>query len=508
MARFKDYNYDQIKMLPIDFNRQILPGTFEHSLTYLIEHELDLSIFNSRYQNDDNGCPAYDPAILLKIVLLAYSRGITHSRKIERLCRENILFIALSADSQPHFTTIADFISSSSEQIATLFLQVLMVCDAEGLIGREMFAIDGCKLPSNASKEWSGSHEELKKKAKKLDKAVRYILDKHKASDKHTLDKALIERQQQHCEKLGKTSRKIKQFLEANEPRQGVSGKEVQSNVTDNDSAKMNTSHGVIQGYTAVASADRKHQVIVHAQAYGQGQEHDLLKPSIEHSHANLKHTTKQKQAIKITADSGYCNKASLGYLEEENIDGYIADTGFRSRDPRFKQAIKHKPITRLKPKERFTVEEFKADIKKKSCICPAGKIMRLQCADAVIGHTRFMKFQGHKEDCDNCHLRKRCLKKEHQKSARQVAIILGTTEDHKTTSPIERMKTKIDSERGRQIYSQRLGTVEPVFGNITEAIGIKRFTLRGKKKVNAQWQLMAIIHNLFKIHRYGASYG
>jgi len=507
MARFKDYNYDHIKMLPIDFNRQILPGTFEHSLTYLIEHELDLSIFTSRYQNDDNGRPAYDPAILLKIVLLAYSRGVTHSRKIERLCRENILFIAISADSQPHFTTIADFISSSTEQIAKLFLQVLMVCDAQGLIGREMFAIDGCKLPSNASKDCSGTHGELKKKAEKLDKAVHYILAKHKASDKHNLDEALMERQQQHCEKLEKTSRKIKQFLDDNEPRYGVSGKEVKSNVTDNESAKMNTSHGVIQGYTGVASVDSKHQVIVHAQAHGQGQEHDLLKPSIEQSHANLKHTAKQKKATKITADSGYCNKTVLEYLEQEHIDGYIADTGFRSRDPRFKEAEKHKPKTRLKPKENFTVEEFKVDLKKKICICPAGKVMWLQCADAVIGHHRFMKFQGHKEDCDNCQLRKRCLKNEHQKSARQVAIKLGITENHKTTSVIERMKTKVDSERGRQIYSQRLGTVEPVFGNITEAIGIRRFSLRGKKRVNGQWQLMAIIHNLFKIHRYGTSF-
>ncbi len=142
MARFKDYNYDQTKMIPISFDRQILPGTFEHSLTYLIENELDLSIFSARYQNDDGGAPAYDPAILLKIVLLAYSRGITSSRKIEQLCRENILFMAVSADCQPHFTTLADFISGSADEISKLFLQVLMVCDAEGLIGKEMFAID------------------------------------------------------------------------------------------------------------------------------------------------------------------------------------------------------------------------------------------------------------------------------------------------------------------------------------------------------------------------------
>lgn len=507
MPRFKDYTYDQSVMLAIDFNRQILPGTFEHTLTHLIEHELDLSIFNHRYHNDDTGSPAYDPAILLKIVLLAYSRGVTHSRKIAQLCRENILFIAISADSQPHFTTIADFISTNTDEIAKLFLQVLMVCDAEGLIGREMFAIDGCKLPSNASKEWSGSHEELRKKAKKLDKAVRFILDKHKASDKHGLDEALIERQTRHSDRLKRTSRKIKQFLEANDPRQGMSGKEVKSNITDNESAKMNTSHGVIQGYTAVAAVDDKHQVIVAAEAYGQGQEHGLLEPTIKQAHTNLKHGNKQKRQIMITADSGYHNKAALEHLEDEGIDGYIADTGFRSRDPRFADAKRHKPPSRLKPKERFSVDEFSVDLKNKQCTCPAGKVMWLQCEKATIGQNHFMKFQGHKEDCDNCPLRKRCLKNVRQKSARQVAFNLGTTQQHQHTSPIARMKTKLDSDRGRQIYSRRLGTVEPVFGNITEAIGIKRFSLRGKKKVNGQWQLMAIIHNLMKIHRYGASY-
>ena len=92
MARYKDYNYDQAKLLPISFSRQILPGTFEYSLNHLIDHELDLSVFDARYRNDETGAPAYDPAILLKIVLYAYSRGITSSRDIEQCCRENVVF--------------------------------------------------------------------------------------------------------------------------------------------------------------------------------------------------------------------------------------------------------------------------------------------------------------------------------------------------------------------------------------------------------------------------------
>jgi hypothetical protein len=108
MARYKDYDYSQGKFIPIHFDRQILPGTFEYSLHYLIDNEIDLSIFDTRYRNDETGAPAYDPAILLKIILYAYSRGITSSRKIEQCCRENVIFMALSADTQPHFTMSED----------------------------------------------------------------------------------------------------------------------------------------------------------------------------------------------------------------------------------------------------------------------------------------------------------------------------------------------------------------------------------------------------------------
>jgi len=167
MARYKEYSYRQTKLIPISFDHQILPGTFEYTLNYLIDNEFDLSLFEQRYHNDETGAPAYDPAVLLKIILYAYSRGIIFSRQIEQCCRQNIIFMALLADTHPHFTTIADFISSSSEEIIELFRDVLLICDEMGLIGKEMFAVDGCKMPSNASKEWSGTKGELKKRQEK-----------------------------------------------------------------------------------------------------------------------------------------------------------------------------------------------------------------------------------------------------------------------------------------------------------------------------------------------------
>ena len=107
---------------------------FEHALAHLIDSELDLSAFEARFRNDTTGAAAYPPSVLLKIVLLAYSRGIMSSRAIEAACRQNVLFMAISGDTQPHFTTIAQFISTSAPAITQTFAQVLMVCDRAGLI--------------------------------------------------------------------------------------------------------------------------------------------------------------------------------------------------------------------------------------------------------------------------------------------------------------------------------------------------------------------------------------
>ena len=121
MPRFKPVNYDQSKLIPILFKDQLVSGSFEHALDYLVDHELDFSIFDHRYKNEDTGASAYSPAVLLKVVIYAYSRGITSSRAIARLCEENIIFMALSADTRPHFTTIAKFVASLPDEISELF---------------------------------------------------------------------------------------------------------------------------------------------------------------------------------------------------------------------------------------------------------------------------------------------------------------------------------------------------------------------------------------------------
>ena len=162
MARYYDVASD-LRFVALDLAEQLRPGTFEHALNYLIDHELDLSHFDARYRNDETGAPAYPPAMLLKVVLFGYSQGLLGSRPIARACARDAAFIALSGDSQPHFTTMAHFVSPLGDDIATVFGAVLAICQRQGLIGGELFAIDGVKLPSNASKHKSGTRADFER---------------------------------------------------------------------------------------------------------------------------------------------------------------------------------------------------------------------------------------------------------------------------------------------------------------------------------------------------------
>lgn len=516
MARYKKYSYEQSKLIPIHFDEQILPGTFEYTLNYIIDNELDLSIFENRYKNDETGAPAYDPAILLKIILFAYSRGIVSSRKIERCCHENIIFMALSADTRPHFTTIADFISTMDHEITQLFRDVLLICDEAGLIGKEMFAIDGCKLPSNASKEWSGTKAEFKKKRKKMEVAIRRILKKHRELDASEHVNDSIDNEKKYVETLKKQIKKLKSWMDDNDDKPGKTGKPKKSNITDNDSAKMKSSHGVIQGYDGIATVDSKHQVIVHAEAYGEAQEHDLLEPMINGTRENFNSIGKEEDIFKetkLTADSGFHTETNMKMLEDEEIDAYVADKLFRKRDPRFADADRYKIRHRKEQRKKnncsllFKVSDFKFDEEFRFAICPAGQRLYRSGFNVVVRDRRANKFHGRKTSYRNCHLKRKCLRNPDSDEGKQLYFFVGRTGKNKPTYT-QLMKRKIDSDEGRFIYSKRIGTVEPVFANLEHAIGLKRFTLRSKIKVDLQWKLFSIVHNLLKIYRYGPEYG
>jgi len=100
MPRYKPIERHSL-MLAVDLDEQIVPGSYAFALDYLVDHELDLAPLDAQFKNDEVGASAYDPRVMLKIVLLAYSQGLISSRVIEQACARNVQFIAISGDSQP-----------------------------------------------------------------------------------------------------------------------------------------------------------------------------------------------------------------------------------------------------------------------------------------------------------------------------------------------------------------------------------------------------------------------
>jgi len=506
MPKFKLYNYAQEMMIPVNLERQLVPGSLEFAIHYLVDNEIDLSGFEARFKNDLEGRPGYDPRILLKVVLLGYSRGIIHSRKLERACRENVTFRALACGQTPDHSTIAHFVSSMQELILSVFRDILLVCEKEGLLGGTSFSLDGLKLPSDASKQMSGTFSELEHKKKKLEERVQRLINKQIEKDKKDKEdhrRKDHQNKEKQIRRLKRRAERIGRFLEENEPKKNARGnKELKSNVTDNDSVKMATMHGTIQGYNGQALVDDKHQIIVHGEASGKGQDYKHVITMIDGAKENTKAIGLGKNYFKgkeLTADSNYNSTASLKKCKEEKLDAYIPDPYFRKRDPRFKNQERYKP---KKKRKLFKPEDFEYDETSDSYRCPGGKRLTLRARHAKIGLKNYKRYGAPEGVCETCRFKRRCMPNPTAKR-KYLAIDLG----YPPEDLIGQMIKKIDSDKGRERYERRLAIVEPVFANIRTQKRLDRFTLRSQPKVNVQWLMFCMIHNIEKIVNFGSGF-
>ena len=277
----------------------------------------------------------------------------------------------------------------------------------------------------------------------------------------------------------------------------GRTGREIKSNVTDNESANMMTSHGVVQGYNGQAVVDGKFQVIVHGEAFGEGQDHYHVGPMVAGSKENLKafgHAEDCLEGKVLVADSNYSSPANLGVCEEEKLDAYIPDNNFRTRDARFATQERW----RFPRKKRIGLSDFAYREDRDEYVCPQGKILRRAKNNSMAYGEERLRYVADQEDCGRCGFRGRCLRKKVRK--RNLLVPLGGV----PRNLLREMARKVDTERGRGIYHQRIGIAEPVFANIRAVKGLDRFTLRGKIKVNIQWMLYCMVHNIGKIVSYG----
>lgn len=498
MGNFLDSDKSQGVFLSVIPEEQITDGSFDETVQFLIDDVLDVSHFESVYKNDKGGAPAYPPSSLLKVILAAYSRGITSSRKIEHLCQYHTVFMCLSGFLTPDHSTIAAFVSKSSEAIEKLFIQVVLECDHLGLIGGNSFSIDGTKLSSNASKEQSGTRTDFEKKYKKVKHAIQYLLKQHRHEDKKgSVDPERRGREKKRIKTLREIAKKLEQPILEMEERLGSSGKPIKSNLTDDDShTMMSGAGGAIQGYVGLAIGDDQYQVITAADIADTTEQNSFI-PLVEKMSECLGIALKDTE---ILADAGFHSEANVNYCYDQEVVAYIADNKMRKRDPRYVDQEDKKP--RSRQQQYFRAEDFYYDADTNSCQCPAGKLMWLACDNYILNGQRYRKFTGYLDDCRKCPFQKSCMRQPPKDQGRQVSLRKGRADN--PPRPIDLMKEKVDTPVGRDRYANRIGTIEPIFAHIKHTLGLRWLSLRGLKKVKGQWWLYCMVHNMAKIQRYG----
>jgi transposase len=485
VARYKERSQENL-LVPINLGQQLIPGSFEFTLNRLVD-ELDLSAFDQFYSNDEAGAKAYSPQAMLKVILYAYSKGLLSSRKIEVACQTNVVFMALSGEATPDHATVASFVSNKGARIKEVFVQILAICAQLDLIGMEQFALDGCKLPSNAAKEHSGTFAEYQRKIAALETKVEQLMKLHQVNDivgdRDRIEKAIKRIQSQ--------KKRIERFLQSHSPRTNHGKREVKSNITDNESAKLKTSSGYIQGYNTLALTDAKHQVVLNAYPIGRQFEGDELEPFLNDSLDTAKRAGILKSEFRsatLLADTNYFSEHNCRYLlRQQRMDAVIPDPHFRSRDLRFDT---HRKAQRI--------HDFIYEAKRDAYRCPNGKLLAYYCRTNT-GKYPGRKYRAQRSDCGICPLANGCL----ARGARRRT--LRVVDKGKARTYAQRMVDIIDSAIGRQKYSRRMAIVEPVFANLKSSKGMIRFTLRGRRKVSIQRLFYCLVHNIEKVATTGA---
>jgi hypothetical protein len=303
------------------------------------------------------------------------------------------------------------------------------------------------------------------------------------------------ERRKRSIEHLEKKLKHLNKFLKDPEPKIGSQGKEVQSNITDNESARIKGPHGYIQGYNGIAIADSGSQVIVSASVTGKS-ESESFPEMLDSLEENMKMATGKKRPLRkslVEADSGYFSEENLQEAAMRKINVLIPDNQFRQRDPYFAEKKKEK----VPGKKKYTVEDFKYEEKNDRYICPAGQPLEYKY-HVTLRNNSGKQYRPKGGTCINCRLLDKCVNRRNKTKnnpLRTLYIIDKKYEDNLS----EQMRKKIDDPAYRELYSRRMQIIEPVFSDMVYCKGMNRFTVRTREKVNTQWLLFTIVHNIGK---------
>lgn len=433
--------------------------------------ELDLSDFLSGYRADGRGGAAYDPAMMLALLIYAYCTGERSSRRIERRLVEDVAFRVIAANQQPDHATIARFRASHEAAIAGLFGQVLALCARQGLLRPGLVAIDGTRMVANASKEANRTAEQVAEQilaeaaatdasedAQAADQTdviddglgpragrrerLRRVLDELQAeADEHSYEAVMARRAAQEAA----TGKKIR-GKKPSPHRQKNRGRQ-HGNITDPESRLMNTKDGFVQGFNAqaVATVD---QFVIAAEVSNQAFDAPLYEPVIAAAKINLKQAGERRRIRRVLADAGYWSEHNLNLT---GVESFIAPG----------RARKLRQIAQTDQARTKLIDQVQA-----------GELSKPEVAEKL------------------------------GVSVARVNQILRRRQAGDPDSLTQAAIKKIDSPRGRRTYARRAGTIEPVFAQIKHNRKIRTISRRGLTAADSEWKLICTTHNLLKLYR------
>lgn len=447
----------------------------DHLVWFVIDvvAELDMSSFLAAYRLDGRGGAAYDPQMMLALLVYAYCVGERSSRRIEQRLVEDVAFRVVAANQQPDHATIARFRANHEAAIAGLFGQVLAVCAREGLLRPGLVAVDGTKLNANASRDASRTAEQIAAEILAEAEATDAAEDAGAAAAGHKIDdggglgrrggrrarlRALLDELEaeaaeksyeahmaRRAEKEAATGKPIRGRRPA--PGSATHKSRRQANLTDPDSRLLKTKDGYVQGYNAQAVSTTD-QFVVAAEVTNIAMDAPAYAPMITQAKTNLKAAGEKRRVRRVVADAGYWSVDNVGM---KGVESFIAP----GRARQLKQIAKTEQarveiLDRVEAKEIDTLE-----------------------AAQQLGVTRARVNQL---------LRRRRA---------------GDPDPLTTT-----MIAKLDTPRGRKTYRRRAAAIEPVFAQIKHNRRIRTVSRRGLAAADSEWKLICATHNLLKVYR------
>jgi len=495
---FRPWNPEQMLLLPPS-PVEWLPEN--HLAFFLLDlaAELDLEEIYAVYrQKDPRGEKAYDPRMMVVLLLYAYCVGLPSSRKIEKACWEDAAFRVLTGNQQPDHSRISDFRRRHLTALSGLFVQVLRLCQKAGLVSLGHVALDGTKIRANASKHKAMSHERMLKSEKQLEGEMRALLRKAELIDaqedgqygKNKRGDELPEELQRRSSRL-EWIRKAKAELEAEAAAAKARQRQKQAEAAEQDAAEAEASRDEqLSKRTARRSRSARKraneaQQLAHEKAEAAGiaspattAENDPLAMPHRQLPTDAAGTPKPQTQRNFTDPDSHILKGSEGWIQGYNaqaaVDGdhqVIVAIGVSNQPS---DAVHLLPM----------LERIQAT---------AGHLPGVLTADA--GYSSAANLEACEQRGLDAYIS--TSRQQHGQRPRP-----SRGKPPKDLDVRGRMERKIRSKAGQAIYALRKTVVEPVFGQIKGSRRLDRFRLRGLEKVNGEWALMATTHNLLKLFR------